>query len=176
MDASPPVSRSQIEHYVKASCNGNYEAINVSASLALFDLVRPRGYRAFDHQERVLPLGLKRTASIGLKLELLNADEVIFQFPFPRADRLDDHTVRVMLSVIHHAYAIGDYENAEVEMADLSCEEGNSVTRRERLPKVRSPRIVRLERKNIISTDDLAPEIQSVHDLLLELGDDPDPT
>lgn len=175
LDTSPPVGREKLGKYIKSSCKGNDEAINVDAALSLFDLVRPNEYRAFDHQERVLPLGFKRAATIGLKVELLKGDEIIFQFPYPRLDRLDDYTIRVMLSVIHHAYAIGDYENAVVELADLSSELDSLTARRLRLPRVRSPRIIRIDRSNIISLDDLAPEVQSVHDLLLELGDEPDP-
>ena len=100
----------------------------------------------------------------------------IFQFPSPRRERLDDHTIAILLSLIHHAYSTDDFEEAQVELADLSCDFETPDSRRQKLPRVRHPRIVRLPKESLISMDDLAPEIQSVHDLLLELGEEPEPT
>lgn len=176
LDPSPPIGRDELERYMKVACNGVDEGINIDAALALFDTIRPLAYTAYDHPQKTLPLGLKRTAAIGLNCELVKDEELIFQFPFPRRSRLDDHTIKVMLSIIHHAYAVGDREDAVVELADLSCNFVTAESRRERLPQVRSPRIIRLSRDDLISLDDLAPEIQSVHDLLLELGEEPDPS
>lgn len=176
LDPSPPIGRDELERYIRIACNGVDEAINVDAALTLFDTIRPLTYIAYDHPQKTLPLGLKRNAAIGLNCELVKDDELIFQFPFPRRSRLDDHTVKVMLSIIHHAYAVGDRENAAIELADLSCDFDTTESRREKLPRVRSPRIIRLLKDDLISLDDLAPEIQNVHDLLLEIGDEPEPS
>lgn len=176
LDISPAVGRSELEKYVRAACKGIDEAINVEAALCLFDTIRPMGYTAYDHPPRNLPLGLNRTAAIGLEYELVRHGELIFQFAFPRRERLDDHTIKILLSIIHHAYATGDREAAVVELADLSCEFETAEARRERLPRVRSPRIIRLPLADLISQEDLAPEIQNVHDLLLELGDEAEPS
>lgn len=175
LDPSPPVGRKDLERHVRSACKGVDEDINVDAALCLFDLVRPRGYVAYDHPPRNLPLGLNRTAAIGLECELVKDEELLFQFPLPRRTRLDDRTITVLLSIVHHAYAIGDREAAIVELADLSCEFETSESRRDRLPRVRAPRLVRLSRADLMSMDDLEPDIQSVHDLLLELGDEPEP-
>lgn len=175
LDLSPPVGRSEVERHVKNACRGTDEERNVEAALCLFDLVRAQKYAAYDHLPKDLPLGLKRYATIGLNCELVKDDELIFQFPFPRKTRLSDGVIRVLLSIVHHAYAVGDREGAAIELADLSCEAGPAA-HRERLPNSRSPRIVRLAERDLISQDDLGPEVQSVHDLLLELGDEPDPT
>lgn len=174
LDPSDPVDRNELEKHIKASCHGNDEAINVEAALTLFDTVRPLNYTAYDHPPRNLLLGLSRSAAIGLELELVNGEELIFQFPFPRRQRLDDHTIRVLLSIIHHAYAVGDREDATVELVDLSCEIESSSSRQLRLPRVRSPRIIRLAKADLLSLDDLTPDIQNVHDLLLELGEEPE--
>ncbi|MBN9219875.1 MAG: hypothetical protein J0I79_18180 [Mesorhizobium sp.] len=176
LDLSPPVDRESLEKHIRIACNGVDEDINVDAALTLFDLVRPQNYLAYDHPPRNLPLGLKRTAAIGLELYLVKDQSPIFQFPFPRRERLDDHTITILLSIIHHAYSTDDFEEARVELADLSCDFETSAGRRDKLPRVRCPRIVQLHRDNLISMDDLAPEIQNVHDLLLELGDEPEPT
>lgn len=176
LDLSPPVDRKSLEKHIRIACSGVDEGINVDAALTLFDLVRPLRYLAYDHPPRNLPLGLKRTAAIGLEFYMVKDETPIFQFPFPRRERLDDHTITILLSIIHHAYSTDDFEEARVELADLSCDFETSESRRERLPRVRCPRIVRLPKESLISMDDLAPEIQSVHDLLLELGDEPDPT
>ncbi|WP_143038430.1 hypothetical protein [Nitratireductor aquibiodomus] len=164
-----------MEKHVKLACRGTDEALNVDAALTLYDLVRPKEYLAYDHPPRNLPLGHKRVAAIGLECELVKGDELVFQFPFPRRERLEDQSIKILLSIIHHAYAVDDREGAAVELADLSCDFEEAASRKERLPSVRSPRIVRLKENDLISMDDLAPEIQSVHDLLLDLGEEPDP-
>ncbi|TRL38046.1 hypothetical protein [Rhizobium straminoryzae] len=174
LDPSPPVGREELKKYVGAACNGIDEAKNVEAALTLYDLIRPRGYLAYDHEPRHLALGRSRQAAIGLQVELVREEELIFQYPYPRRSRLDDHTIRVLLSIIHHAYAVGDREGAFVELADLSCDFETAETRRLRLPSVRAPRIIRIHHDEIISLDDLAPEVQNVHDLLMELGEEPD--
>ena len=176
LDLSPPIDRKSLEKNIRIACNGVDENINLDAALTLFDLVRPLRYLAYDHPPRNLSLGLKRTAAIGLELYLVKDETPIFQFPFPRRERLDDHTITILLSLIHHAYSTDDFEEARVELADLSCNFETAESRREKLPRIRCPRIVRLPKESLISMDDLAPEIQSVHDLLLELGDEPDPT
>ncbi|MGV0879923.1 hypothetical protein V6767_22595, partial [Martelella sp. FLE1502] len=83
-------------------------------------------------------------AAIGLEYELVKGDDLIFQFPFPRRNRLDSHEILVLLSIIQHAYAIGDREGAIVELADLSCSLTAEEASPERMPKVRDPRIIRL--------------------------------
>ncbi|MEO1987596.1 MAG: hypothetical protein ABGX47_13285 [Martelella sp.] len=176
LDPSPPITRKELERYISASCNGNDVERNVDAALTLFDLVRPQGYAAYGHPPRSLALGLKRQAAIGLEYELVKGDELIFQFPFPRRNRLDSHEILVLLSIIQHAYAIGDREGAVVELADLSCSLTAEEASPERMPKVRDPRIIRLSPIDLISMDDLAPEVQHVHDILLELGEEPDPS
>ncbi|MER8732849.1 hypothetical protein NKH28_23935 [Mesorhizobium sp. M1227] len=175
LDPSPPVGRSDLERHIKTACKGVDEAINIDAALHLFDMVRSKGYAAYDHPPKNLPLGLKRTAAIGLECELVKDGELIFQFPSPRRTRFEDRTITILLSLIHHAYATGDREGAVIEFADLSCDFETPTSRRERLPRVRDPRIIRLEGSDLLSLDDLTPEIQSVHDLLLDLGDEPEP-
>lgn len=174
LDPSPIIGRKEIERYVRGSCTPDDEANNVDAALALFDLVRPREYIAYDHPERNLPLGRSRVAPIGLNVELVRDPELIFQYPYPRRTRLDDFTITVLLSIVHHAYAVGDRENAIIELADLSCELDSSEARKLKLPRVRAPRIIRLAPCDLISLDDLTQEVQNVHELLLQLGDEAD--
>lgn len=174
LDLSPPVARTALEKHIRQACNGIDEAINVDATLTLFDLVRPVGYAAYDHLPKNLPLGLSRTAAIGLEVYLVDDQQVVFQFPYPRRGRLEDRTIEILLSIIHHAYAVDDFEAAAVELADLSCDGLWSPSRKDGVAEVRSPRIVRLPDSSLISMDDLGPEIQSVHDILLEIGDEPD--
>lgn len=174
LDTSPPISRTALEKHVRQACRGTDEIINIDAALTLFDLVRPTGYAAYDHPPKNLPLGLNRTAAIGLAVYLVDDSQLVFQFPYPRRSRLDDRTIQILLSIIHHAYAVDDFEGAAVELADLSCDGFGPRSRKDGLAEVRSPRIVRLSHSALISMDDLGPEIQSVHDLLLEIADEPD--
>lgn len=174
LDPSPMVGRKEIERYVRGTCTPDDEANNVDAALTLFDLIRPKGYIAYDHPERHLPLGRSRAAPIGINVELVRDPELIFQYPYPRRTRLDDFTIVVLLSIVHHAYAVGDREAAIVELADLSCDLSSEEARRLKLPRVRAPRIIRLSAADLLSLDDLTQEVQNVHELLLELGDEAD--
>lgn len=116
-------------------------------------------------------LGLRRKAAIGLKTYLVDGGHLLFQFPYPRLERQSEHILNLLMSMIYHTYAIGDFEGASVSIADLSRIDNLSASS-SKFPRARQPRIVRLETKNLISMEAMTPDIQSVHDLLLELGDE----
>ncbi|WP_306146085.1 hypothetical protein [Roseibium sp. MMSF_3412] len=178
LDVSPKVEWGELERSLVQACKGKDEEMNVSAAKVLFDLVRAKDYLAYDHTPQDLSLGLNRKAAIGISIYLVEGEEVVFQFPYPRRNRLDAAVNNLMMSLIYHSYARGDFAGAAVEIADLSCAtstyiKGKDGTRR---PPPRDPRIVRLEQDNLIQLDDLTPHVQNVHELLIEIGTEPDPT
>lgn len=171
LDPSPPVSRKHLEIYVEKACKGTDVDMNVEAALTLYDLIAPEKYTAYDHEPRDLPLGLQKRASIGINTYLVQDDTVIFQFANPRRVRLKPDVLILIMSMIQHTYAVGDFENAVISIADLSTK-GAGSTSKERMPSVRAPIIRYLDRADLISMDDMAPIIQDVHDLLIEIGNE----
>ncbi len=174
LDLSPPVSRADLERSLRAACNPDDADMNVSAALTLFDLARSQIYSAYDHDPRSLRLGLDKYAAIRIDQYLVKDDEAIFQFPYPRRNRLDNRVLKLMMSMIHYAYVVGDFSEARVEIADLSCEDAYLVSAGERLPSVRAPRILRMTADDLVPRELMEPEIQTVHDLLMEIGHEPD--
>ena len=70
---------------------------------------------------------------------------------------VDDHVAAVMMSIIFHAYAFGDYANADIEIADLSAEGRD---------EPRNARIRRIGRNEIIGRAELTKEIEDVYTIL----------
>ena len=174
LDPSPLVSRDDLERNLIKACKGNYTEMNVEAALTLFDLVRRGDCAAYDHAPKTLKLGLDRHAAIRIDQYVVRNDELIFQFPYPRRERLSESELRLMMSMIHYAYAQGDFAAAQVEIADLSAVGTTIWSSGERLPAAREPRIVKLGPGELIDRRAMEPEIQTVHDLLLEIGSEPD--
>jgi hypothetical protein len=65
------------------------------------------------------------------------------------------------MSLVHYAYVFGDFENARVEMADLSALHPGGE---------RQPRIHSLSDFDLMSRDELNCEIDNVHSLLQKIS------
>lgn len=176
LDPKPQMEWEEFEPYLIKSCAGKDVDMNVSAGRALFDLVRCPENAAYDYPAQALPLGQKRFAVIGLRHYIVRDEEAIFQFPYPRRSRLSDQDYELMMSLIHYAYAQGDYANAQIEVADLSCVGSGKRKGLSDESGPRDPRIIRLAQSRLISKHDLELEVQNVHELLLEIAEEPDPT
>jgi len=136
-------------------------SINVDAGKELFDLVRPKKYKAYPHDGEVLRIGHNQVVFIGLDFYVVDGDRLVFQYPQPRAQPVfDDYVAAVMMSMIFHAYVYGDYAEADVELADLSADEPK---------KPRNARIRRIGRNEIIGRDELTREIEDVYETLRAL-------
>jgi hypothetical protein len=70
--------------------------------------------------------------------------------------------------------ATGDFSQARVEIADPGCQGGYFTKAGERLPSVRAPRILRMTADDLVPPELMEPESQTVHDLLMEIGHEPD--
>jgi hypothetical protein len=159
----------QIETVIRKKTPEHNVAINVEAANHLFDLVRPRGYKAYEHDEQRLRTGVKQEVYIGLRFYLVDGERLVFQFPQPRAQPVfNDDVAAVMLSIMHHAYATGDYADADVELADLSAVEPDGD---------REPRIRTLARGDVLGREELNTQIEAVYEVLRALANrkfDPD--
>lgn len=162
MFPTPKLEWEEIEATLRKVTPAQNVAFNVEASKLLFDLVRPKDYRAYEHEEQVLRVGLKQVVHIGLKFYIVDGDRLVFQFPQPRAQPVFNSDVStIMMSIIHHAYATGDYGSADIELADLSAED---------VKEDRSPRIRALAKSDVLSLRALNEQIDDVYDVLRALA------
>jgi hypothetical protein len=158
---TPKLDWPQIEARLRDITPPHNVEMNVEAGKALFELVRPRGYRAFPHDESVLRVGHNQIVYIGLNFYIVDGDRLVFQYPQPRAQpAFKDEVAAVMMSIIFHAYAFGDYANADIELADLSAEDKHCP---------RNPRIRRIGRNEMIGRDELTRDIEDVYRILRSL-------
>lgn len=174
LDPSPAGDWPKIEEAIRRHCKGKDEGMNLSAAQALFDMVREDAFAAYSHPERSLRLGLDRASSIRIEHYLVRGDELIFQFPYPRRTRLSDYELRVMASLMHYGYAIGDFAEAAIEIADLSAAEGRIKLDGRWESGPRTPRIIAFPRSEIIARTDLEAEIQDVYRILMLIADEPE--
>lgn len=176
LDLSPSPIRGDIEAAVRRECKGTDEAINLDAALSLYDLLFEAEIAAYDHFPESLRLGDDRRCFFRIEHYIVRADTAIFQFPYPRRTRLTDFEYQVMMSLIHYGYVRGDFEEARVEIADLSCEEVSVRVDGRRQPAPRTPRILALGDGDLIGRQDLQTEIEDVYRILLRIADEPDET
>jgi hypothetical protein len=161
----PPEPWEEVEKNLKSLCDPDILAMNMSASRELFDLVRSREYSATTCDEQVLRVGFNQIVPIGLTFYVTEGDRLLFQFPQPRMDALTFEEILVLGSVIHYAYAQGDYANAVIEVADLS--DPNPPVKGK--PRKRDGRICCLAREEIMGRELLTEQIDDVYAILKEL-------
>lgn len=148
--------------------------MNLSAAESLQSLLKDAPFEAYEHGlPESLKLGTDNKCFFRLGHYLVRADKAVFQFPYPRRTRLSEHELQIMLSLIHYAFVKNDFEGAEVEIADLSCEAGSIKVDGVRVRAPRSPRIVRLIGGAAIDRVELQEQIDDVYRILIELGDEP---
>ena len=169
LDTSPPATLDAIEAGIALRCQKMKRAVksntanNIAAAQLLFRLVRqPEMRRPAYHYDGpdTLEVARQRFIPINLNFYLVDQQRPVFRFPQPRAALSMDEAILIM-SVMHHAMVRGDFENAAVEIADLSRPS----------PKVpREPRIIRLRDEDLMSRGELQTEAQAVYDLLHEIA------
>lgn len=155
-----------IEKFLRETSHPRVLEMNVEASDHLFKLVRPKHYVATKCDEQVLRVGLNQVVPIYLRFYITDGERVIFQFPQPRLDCLTGTESRILGSVIHHAYVIGDFAlaGAEIEIAELGRAEGA------KHPEPREPRIQLVPRDEIFDLAQLTDQIQDVYTILREIA------
>lgn len=174
LDPSPASDWPKIESAIRRNCKGKDEAMNLSAARALFDLVRDEDFAAYPHPERSLRLGLDRSCAIRIEHYLVRDDRLVFQFPYPRRTRLSNHEFRVMASLMHYGYAIGDYADALIEIADLSPEDERVRIDGRWEAGPRTPRVLTFGSDDIIAREALETEVQDVYRILMLIADEPE--
>ncbi len=160
--STPILGLDAIKEVIRATAPERNHAINLDATEQLFNLVRPQRYKAYEHDEQRLRIGHNQVVHIGLKFYVVDGQRLVFQYPQPRAQAVFDENVAiVMMSIMHHAYATGDYAEAEIEMADISAEEKG---------EPRAPRIRHLARGDLLSREELTDHIVEVYSVLQVLA------
>jgi hypothetical protein len=161
----PPEPWPTIEKNLRSLCHPDILNMNLSASHELFDLVRSQEYSATACDEQVLRVGFNQIVPIGITFYITEADRLIFQFPQPRMDALEYNEAVILGSVVHHAYAQGDYAEAAIEIADL----GDPNPPVKGKARKREKRIHALAREEILDRDSLTEQVDDVYAILRQL-------
>lgn len=160
--STPVLALDAIKDVIRATAPEHNHSINLDATEHLFHLVRPKGYKAYEHDEQRLRVGHNQAVHIGLKFYVVDGQRLLFQYPQPRAQAVfDEQVATIMMSIMHHAYAAGDFADAEIEIADTSAEEKG---------EPRAPRIRRLDSEDLLSRDELTDHIVDVYSVLRTLA------
>jgi hypothetical protein len=160
--ALPPPTWQDVEKKIRRIAGRFNAERNVDAARHLRKLISARRFTAHPIPEQFIHIAPGRIVKIGLNFYLVEQDETIFQFVQPRADaRMDESVARCLMSLVHYAYVFGDFENAVVEMADLSTIERGGE---------RVPRFHRLSSGALLSRSQLNSEIDAVHSLLEQIA------
>jgi len=158
----PPPRWDDVVAKIRRSAGCHNAAANVMCAELLRDLISSRRFQAVQIPEQFIHLAPGRVVRVGLNYYLVEGEEIIFQFFQPRADtRIDSRVARTLMSLVHYAYAFGDFEDAAVEMADLSALCPGSD---------REPRFHRLRPNELLSRAELNAEIDNVHALLMAMS------
>ena len=154
-------------------CHADDYATNEEAASVFFGFVRGLGLEAYsDHPKGSLRIGPDRTIQMGVEHYVVDGDRGVFRYVYPRRQRLLGHIPAILLSLIHHNFVQGDYAEFEVEMVDLSCEEQVGPRGGVSLARVRSPRVVPLDRRELWSRERLTDEANHIYGLLMEIAED----
>jgi hypothetical protein len=172
LDPSPRLDFEQIQPGLEKECKGKDIEMNVGAGRCLFDFIRPRGYRAYHHDEQGLRFGPDRVVAIRIQHYVVDGDRAVFHYVYPRREPLTGQQIQLMLSLIYHAYVRNDFAEAGVEIADLSCDHVAGPRGGARLSEERSPCLHRLSMDELLTRDDLQSEVQNIYDLLIEIGNE----
>lgn len=161
---SAPETWEAIEKHLRYSARPDILDDNIAASKILFDFVRAQNYRATQCESQNLKVRLKQQVSIDLTFYVTDGERLIFQFPQLRREFLTDAAIRVLGSIIHHAYAHGDFAAAEIEVADIGCLPGTD----ERFPRIRAIPASEVHDRNALSE-----QIDEVYAILGEIVKNP---
>lgn len=154
-------------------CHPDDYDLNVEAASVFFGFVRGLDLDAYsDHPKGSLRIGPDRTIQMGVEHYVVDRDRGIFRYVYPRRDRLLGHIPAILLSLIHHNFVQGDYDQFEVEMIDLSCEERVGPRGGISFARVRSPRVVPLDVRELWSRERLNNEANHIYGLLMEIADE----
>lgn len=153
----------QIEALIREKARPHEVELNLEVARLLRHLVLQRSFKAYPYDKQFIQVGPGRKVPIDLNYYLVEGEQIIFQYLQPRRDALDDRAALCLASLVHMAYAFGDYRASTVELADLS------VTQR---GGWREPRFRKFEKKSILAPADLSAEINDVYAIMKKLYDE----
>lgn len=133
---------------------------NLELGADVFKHAREEGYQATYVSTQVFRYG-RGTAPIGIEFYLTQGSRVLFQFQHLRKESLTPQQAIALASIIHHAYAFGDFAEAEVEIVQF-CK-----SKRNKYPHILCP-----DRSSLMSLKDLSKEIDEVYLILRQIAEE----
>lgn len=159
---------------LKARCHKDDLEFNTEAASCLWHFASDKYEAAYgDHHKRDLRIAPDRTIEMGVKHYVVDQSRGAFQFVYPRKSRLDGGLIDVMLSLIHHNYVDGDFDEFDVEIIDLSCEPVIGARGGVSTGSIRDPRVITLDGGRLLPRDELNHQANDIYRILMEIGNEP---
>lgn len=156
----PPEDWVHIERTLNAITPAAFLQSNLLRGRQLFDHAREEDYEATVVPAQVFRYG-RGTAPIGLNFYLTKGERLLFQFPHFRSLALNAAEGIALCSVIRHAYAVGDFAEADVEIVQFVKGRRN-----------REPHILCPDRDDLLGRRALNAQIDDVYAILRTLAED----
>lgn len=173
LDPSAPPSREDVHAGLKLTCHPQDLGFNKEAADVLFNFIRPQNVEAYDdHPKGSLRIGPDRTIPMGVEHYVISEERGLFRWVYPRRERLLGNIPKIAMSLIHHNYVRGDFEEFEVEMIDLSCEPMVGPRGGIKAGTTRNPHIVPLKPDDVMPREELNEQADSIYALLMEIADE----
>ena len=125
------------------------------------DFVEKQECDAYFHEVRSLRIAPQRAVGFEIGHYLVRDGKPVFQYPYPRTAPLQKKQVRVMTHLIRAAYCIDDFEDADVELIEMSKPDRS--TKRQCL-------VHSVNNHPPFAEGEMEEEIASVHGLLMEIA------
>lgn len=164
LDSSGPPKWQEIEAAIRTDANTQSIDMNLTAARPFFEFVSDQRDQAYACDEETLRFAPGRRIAFGLSHYLVRGQNIVFQFPMPRASLLSDNAARVMIGLLHMAYCQNDFEGAEVEIVQLAHLKGQKTHER-------TPVVFTSETLGVLPRDQLTVEVSDIYFLLLDIAE-----
>lgn len=157
----PPDPWSVIERAIRAGCEPDHLADNLEASELLFKHARARDLIATIHEAAPLRVKARSYISIGIDLYVTVKERLAFEFVHLRRAPLTSAQAAILGSLVHYAYCVGDFAQADVDIVAICGKRG--------IPRTLTRTTV--DRDKLWTREDLDKEIEDVYSTLRTIAE-----
>ncbi len=115
----PAAPWSVLEDALRRVCPPHHFDDNLEVSRLLFAHARGPNVEATQHPPATLRIGSRSEVQIGIDLYVTHSGRLAFEFVHLRRTRLPPKQAAILASLVHYAYCVGDYAEAEVDIVSM---------------------------------------------------------
>jgi hypothetical protein len=115
----PAAPWSFLESALRTACQPDHFEDNLEVSRLLFAHARASDVEATQHPPVTLRIGSRSEVRIGIDMYVTHAGRLAFEFIHLRRTRLPPKQAAILASLVHYAYCVGDYAEADVDIVSM---------------------------------------------------------